>query len=523
MKRAKEKWPQVRLFATAILILVVLAGCASGTRKALDDYFKAEPLPYYEKSIGLAEESPGEDMGTESPAMAEIRAEVAPDDKFLEIAASFFDTSSEELQGAFDDLKSDEQLDETLGAQLELNEFLYALAIHNPSVKSARHRWKATLKQYSQAEFLETLVSEYRTFTRYLDVQTGKPMNKAMAQQQYPFPSTISLKGELVREQVRLAEIEWQKSLRDAVVEAGKDYFDYQYLVRAEASTRENLMLVQGLVDVVERRYGAGESSQPDLLRVQTELERQRTMLEDLRSKQKAVRARINAALDRAPDANLGGPAGTDLPEVTDDVKALMEEALAHRQEVRMQRAKVNRIGIAIRLGEVMNRPLFSQGYSTFERGMKPEASEDESRVSYGLMSKSGDRPDYARAEAYLAEMRERHAATKADLDQVRARTKALAQTVFEQAMIAQRQVDLIDQVVLPQSQSAYETTLSAYTSDRMSFIDLLDAERALIRARLEEHASRRDLNQALLELARTRGLFSLPPQSAQEDGPPEH
>ena len=500
-------------YYTIILLTLFAAGCATGYKETLEEYNKAEPLPYYERTLELADRSAEEEPAAREealPSLEEMRENISPRDTFHEIASEFFVLSTEELRASFGALETTEQLDKELGGQLELDELSFALALHNPSVRAARHRWQATLRQYSQAEFLETLITEYRTFTRYLDVGAGKPMNKSMQQQQFPFPSTISLKGELVREQVRLAEVEWQKTLRDVVLETGNDFFTYQYIARAITSTEENVRLIENLLDVVERRYRTGGASQPDLLKVQTELERQRNMLEDLQSRRHAVRARINAALNRPEDAALGKPSEVDLPSVAEDVETLVPQALAQRQEVRMQETRVARIATAIRLGEVMNRPLFSQGYSTFERGASPEASAGESAASFGLMRKTRDRPDYARSEAYLAEMRERLAAAKAKLENIRARTRGLARTLIEEASVARREVDLIAEIVLPQSRSAYETTMSGYTAGDMSFLDLLDAERALISARLEQHQARRDRNQALLDITTARGTLPI-------------
>ncbi|MBI5090960.1 MAG: TolC family protein [Candidatus Hydrogenedentes bacterium] len=75
-----------------------------------------------------------------------------------------------------------------------------------------------------------------------------------------------------------------------------------------------------------------------------------------------------------------------------------------------------------------------------------------------------------------------------------------------ENVEIAHRKVTLIEQIVLPQSTSAYRIALDGYTAGDMSFLDLLDAERNLIMARLELEESRRDQDQTVLRLAGVRG-----------------
>ena len=75
---------------------------------------------------------------------------------------------------------------------------------------------------------------------------------------------------------------------------------------------------------------------------------------------------------------------------------------------------------------------------------------------------------------------------------------------------MARRAVRLVEQIILPQDRSTYETTLSNYTAGRATFIDLLDTERALIEARLDLDAARRDANRALLRLAEVAGQISV-------------
>ena len=70
-------------------------------------------------------------------------------------------------------------------------------------------------------------------------------------------------------------------------------------------------------------------------------------------------------------------------------------------------------------------------------------------------------------------------------------------------------EVKLIREVVLPQNRSAYEGSLSAYSAGSVSFIDLFDAERALLLARLELDAARRDRNLVLVHYAEIAGGFS--------------
>ena len=259
-------------------------------------------------------------------------------------------------------------------------------------------------------------------------------------------------------------------------------------------------------MEVVQKRYQSGNASQPDLLKVQTELARQQNSLADFTNQRRSAIAKINALLDRRSTALLAKPSEKNEPQTEVEADLLTERALKQRQEVLIAESKVARTELAIQLGETMNRPLASQGYSQFERGMMPEASEGESRSSYGLRQKSNDRPAYAQAESFLSEMRKRLESERHLLDNQTAQTRSMAQTIVDSLKVAQREVELVNDIVLPQNQSAYDTTMNDYTSGGSTFLDLLDAERELIRARLELHKARKTFNQTVVRLAKVSG-----------------
>jgi len=491
-------------------ILALTAGCATGYREALRDYRLNEPEPFYQRTQEWATEAaetevPPLPAAPEAPLVPEEARE--PAQAFTRVAAEVIGAAPEWVIERREALEEGDGLEKMLANRLEWDELILAVAFMSPRVQAARERWEATLYQYTQAEFLEGLLREYRGFTRYLDIETGRPLQGGMLQEVYPYPSTLTFKGEMIREQVRLAELAWQQALREALVEAGTLFFAYQYQARGRETIAENLDILEDLVAVVEERYRTGIATQVDLIRAQTELERQRNLLRDFESRMEALAGQINAFLGRPPTAPLGRPSDKNLPYDVPSLERLIERALEDRQEVETEEARVARTAIAIRMGEVMNRPLFTQGYSLYERGMMPEAAPGEPRMPFGLEPGAGaPRPAYAQAEAYLAEIRQRLQAEEETLEQVKADTAALARTLLEEADIAHREVLLIRDVVLPQYQSAYEIALSAYTAGNISFIDLLDAERALIQARLELVESLREENQALLRLANVRG-----------------
>lgn len=549
--------------------LLALGGCTH-YRRSLADYKRNEPTPYLQSTMawvnGQAGASEREDKSTTRTAvatpvvkrelvqtsqtteLAALRAEFGePDEAFLKVVAKVFALSPEEAQKRLSPLRKTQAVNTRFVKRVSWDELRLAVALHNPAVRAGRQSWQAALRQFEQADYLESLVGQYRTFTRNLNVEPGNQMNRQMTQSFFPSPSVIALKGEMVRWMARMANEEWQMTLRDQAVEAGQAFYEYQYLTRAIAVSRENIDLARDLLAVVEQSYAAGSGSQANVVKLQTALARQENELRDMESMRAGQAAKINAYVGRAANAPLGAPEDKDYPALSIKLEPLVERALRQRQEIQMQRAKVERTQAAIRMSEVMNRPPASQGYSMLERGMMAEAapemggmetqqqgggmagvtgdsggmgggsnassgamgaSQDETSPSFGQRAKTIPRPLYAQAESYLAEMRQRLGAEQAQLDQVIAQTRGQARMMLEELDVARREVELVRGEILPKSEFTFNTARDAYTAGQGAFLDMLDAERMLLESRMELQKARRDRNKAALNLAMTTGEF---------------
>jgi hypothetical protein len=461
-------------------VVLLLTGCAREThRLQLEVYGRDELPPFARETLNWTAEARPErgdaeipELTAETVAQAD-RATTPPESVRIEVIASVTGLPRETVRAAIESAKPVPA--ET--GPLNWGDLALAVAMNNPGVEAARAQWQSTLMQFSQADFLEAIVNQFRALMG--DDGPG------MMQEAVPYPSAVAFKGEMIREQARRAKLQWELALREALVAAGEAYFEIQELRRAEASAAENVALIEDLGEVVAQRYRAGEAEQADLLRAQTMLERERNRLLDLRAGEATARARINAFLGRAADAPLGTPDDDDLPDRAPAADALTSAALTARQEVGIAEAERAMTAIAIRMGEVMNRPRAS------------------------ALGNIEARPAYAQAEAYLGELRERLRAADAEVAQARADARADAVGWSREHDVARRAVALLRDVVVPQSRSAHESALSAYQAGRISFVDLLDAERELIAARLELDTARGELNRALVRRARVTGRIS--------------
>ncbi len=517
--------------------LLALAGCTAHYKQSLSDFEQRTTSSFYQRTLDwTAREESVPTTGTRTIVSSTTRPsallnakEFSSEEVSLRLVEKVLGKKSEDLKKQADRMKQPADLDRVVGGQLTLSDLQLAVALHNPETLAMRANREAALQQYAQADYLEGLVAQFRTFTRYLNVEPGEALNKQMQQTYSPYPGVTAFKSEMIAAMVRMADLEWQRQVRDNAIEAGEKYFEYRYLAQAQVTTRENTQLLEDLVRNIEERYRTGLVNQANVLKVRNDLARQKTALADLESRENAVRVALNALMGRAPESALGQPVESNL-RVPPENESFWESAMQNRQEIGTQRAEIARLQAAIRMGEVMNRPPASQGYSAFERGMMPESqavqpamggapaesgmaagagSADTGGVgpTFGLKPREQKpRLGFAQAEAYLAESRRRLEAEELKLDNLIRQTRADGVAAFEEIYTARRKVELIEKTTLPAAQTTYEISQSEYTSGGSSFLDLLDAERDLIETRLMAHEARRDLNQAILRLSAVAG-----------------
>ena len=522
---------------SALFPLLALAGCTTHYKQSLRDFEAGKTSSFYQRTLDwTAREEAAPTTGTRtivpptpSPSVSAEAKESSPEEASFRLVEKVLGLKPDELKKQAGRMAQSSDLDRVVGRQLTLPDLQLAVALHNPEVRAMRANWQASLQQYAQADYLEGLVAQFRTFTRYLNVEPGEPLNKQMQQAYSPYPGVTAFKSEMIGAMVRMADLEWQRGVRDNALEAGKQYFEYFYLKQAQVTTRKNIQLLEDLVRNIEERYRTGLVNQANVLKVRNDLARQKTAQADLESREHTVRVALNALMDRAPEAALGQPVETDL-RVPPENESFWESAIQNRQEVGTQRAEISRLQAAIRMGEVMNRPPASQGYSAFERGMMPESQAGQAVMGDNASTKTGmgtdkgssgagngptfglkpreekPRVGFAQAEAYLAESRRRLEAENLKLDNLIRQTRAEGEAAFEEIHTARRKVELIEKTTLPAAQTTYEISQSEYTSGGSSFLDLLDAERDLIETRLMAHEARRDLNQAILRLSAVAG-----------------
>lgn len=398
---------------------------------------------------------------------------------------------------------SDAAAKNLLSKQASLSLVLALVARRNPDARASYEAWRATLRQFEQATFLEDSLSQFRAFTRELDTKVGPQTQREMPEKTFAWPSAMALRGQLVDVAARLGEVRYEQTLRKALNDAARSFFQVQYATRSIELTVENRKLFADMDTLTRAQLQVGAVSQADSLKTQSTLAALDNQIGVLEIERTSEVARASALMGLPVDSAWGPLPPVDLIDREAPLAALIVRAESGNQELAMATLDVEQMATMIRMAETMAFPRGSFGASAIAPSVGAEAG-----PTRGAMATFPDRPavDATRAgiganAAYIDELRVRLVQARRNRDAVRARIAQMVQEAHARVAVARRTYRTYAEEVAPRAKQAFATMRERYNTARAPFIEFLDAGRTYLDAVIKSEEARRDRNRALLDL----------------------
>ena len=352
---------------------------------------------------------------------------------------------------------------------------------HSPELRAAHARWASALERVPQARALPDPTVGYGYFIERMETR-----QVFRVEQMFPGWGVRSSRADVADAGARTAASALEvtaANLRLAVHEAVADWVLVGHSSRL---VEENLGLIEQLEAVALQRYRTGETSQADVLRLQSQADVLRVDLESWKERRPAVQARLNAILGRAPDHPVPEietlPISSEIPHPTPTAFF----AAADNPDLKESQSAIHQAERARDLARKASRPNLMVGLEYMDnRSMAPD--ELMAMVSVSIPIWQGN---------YRAQRREAAAdlrAAEADYAARFNRLQADARMALYERQDAARQVALFEDSLLPRARQTLSILEGDYRTGRTSFLDLLEAQRtvldldlALVRARSE-------------------------------------
>ena len=370
-------------------------------------------------------------------------------------------------------------------ASFPLREVLAQVAEANPMLRASRLDAEALGTRKAQvAAWPDPMVG---VTYQPLPVLTARGAQRTQwrVEQPIPYPGKLRLQGTIADLSADVASYEADVLAADLALEAKRAYYELYRVQQTEALIQHFQGELRSFEEAAAVRYEVGSGTQQAILKAQLEKNQLAQRLLDLRERRRRAAETLARLTNRPGSVQTFQTTALAQPEVPDlEAARFLMIATEERPEVAALEVAAERATRQVELAQKQFWPDVGLSLTYFdiaETDVPPSAT---GRDAVGIGVSVKVPLQRGRLHAQLEEARLRQA-------QVEVRQEALQtelQTQIEDLLYALEQeaqtLALYNETLLPQAAATVEATLSAYTTGRTDFLNLLDAERTLFALR---------------------------------------
>ena len=437
-----------------------------------------------------------------------------------------FDHLQQQTYGGPIEAAVHQQLEAQSTSDLNLAQYIAYAAARNPQLQAAFSRYAAALEAVVPARTLPDPRFTYRYFIEEVETRVGPQQQSFGLAQTFPWFGKLETRADIALEKAKAAGEGFESARLKLFYQVKHAYYEYYYLSRAVAVTKENIELLRYVEQVARTKYKVSTGGHQDIIRAQIaqgKLEDRLRALEDLRN---PLMAKLNAALNRPSGAELPWPGEAPQEEI---IQASDEQILNWLGEANPQlRALDHKIAAEKKAIELAGKEYFPDitlGVDYIDTDRALAAGTPDSGKDPVVVMASVNLPIWH--DKYRSSQRAARARHMAAIKERLGAENALAAEVhvgLYEFRDAGRKINLYRDTLIPKAEQAFKVTQSAFTTDKASFLDLIDTQRMLLEFQLlyERALANRAQRHAQLEMLIGRELPGRTDQDQQQQEMPE-
>lgn len=318
--------------------------------------------------------------------------------------------------------------------------------------------------------------------------------------QDLPWTGKRDLKREVAASQADAARGRAEGTWNELASKIKATYAQLYYQGQNRRLNQEILDLMVRLEKVAQARYAGGLAAQQDVIRAQLEQTAMRTELINLDTEHRQLLGKLNALIGRSAAEALAEPEqirSLPAPERS-SFPALEQRAREHNPLLRTE-------AFQIRAAEKNRELVYKNRYPDFTVGVSP--------IQYGGSFREWELMLELNIPLQQDSRRAQERESEAMVDAARSRqeqvnTQILAD-LYENVVgleASRRTLALIADSLLPQSELTFRSALAGYESGKVDFATLLDAQKQIRQAKLNQVAAGMNAQMRLAEIERILG-----------------
>jgi outer membrane protein TolC len=395
--------------------------------------------------------------------------------------------------------------------RLNVDQLVEEAIQNNPEILAAKNKWEVYKEKIPQASALEDPMFGFGIIslpTNFSFREEDMTMKEFSISQRFPFYGKRRLMGEMAGKEAEVVFSEIQEKANRIIKEVKSAYYDLSHVYRTTEVVQRNKRILEDFARIAEIRYSVGEGIQQDVLKAHVEVSKMVDELIMLGQRKRTLEAKLNALLNRPPEARVGEPEEVIFRKLLFTNEELQKVALEMNPTLKGMKKMIEAKEKAYALAKREYYPDFNFKFTYGQRDNGPDINRRD--MLTGMMEVNI--PIF-----YKSKQDRKVAETKADILNWEAQYRAMKNEIFfmiadTAAMIHQRerQYELYRTGIIPQASLQINSAMSAYRVNRADFMTLQDAQMTLYKYELEYHQALTEYekNVANLEGAVGKRLF---------------
>lgn len=320
--------------------------------------------------------------------------------------------------------------------------------------------------------------------------------------QQFPFPGTLSQQEHIAEKVAEQAEQRLAGKKREIIEAVKVAYYDLFYAHQAIEIHHQEAKRLKQFFNAAQAKFRVGKGTQVDVLKAQVEQSKWFQHLPILEQQRQTAQAHLNTILNRDTQAPLGVPLEPTREPKTLSLGHLQEQAVQRRPEILQAALVIEQFDATIKLAELQTYPHLRV---EAQRWLNRDAEDGFGGiVSINLPFAFWTKPKYEAGVREAIAQREAALFKKRTLEN---QTRFQIQDLLARITAKSKILELYKTTVLPQAKHTLRAAIAGYRTDRNNFLDLIEADRALLTYQLEFFRALADWKQLLAKLERVVGI----------------
>ncbi len=361
---------------------------------------------------------------------------------------------------------------------LTLQESITRAESSSPGLQALREQSSAAEARVSGAAALPDPKLQLTYFGESVETRTGPQEAIYSISQTVPWPQKLSTRKAYAESGADVARLRYTHGFNQLKRQVTQHYVELAYLNKAIQSTEANLRLIDDTASIVEAQVQSGASINA-LLRLEVEKARVGDELDRIRQQQLEERASLAAMLSMEMD-ELDQVFTFPERNLISGKSLLVERLQTANPELNLLRQGVSSLDQQVKLSRLDRYPDFTVGLNYIQvgnEGIAPDAGTDPWALTFavnlpiwGSKNSSTIHESMANKRAYEQHYRERELQLKAELS-----------SLISKRADNERRTQRYEKTLIPLAEQALENSRSAYESNQVSVLELIDSERALL------------------------------------------